>query len=202
MEMHMRNPLGPALPLLLFAATTLAAERALAGPLHPGVRVVSPHVAELLEDALTRSPLIRSQVELIDASDLVVYLAETFQSEPGAPKAKLEFVTAAGGKRYVMVCIARWRLSPNERVVLLGHELQHAVEVVRAPEVRDIAAFGALFGRIGWEMRKGRFETEGALKATGTVWAEIYAGHPSLPVASLPGEGTRAGYSRGNRRNP
>jgi hypothetical protein len=201
----MRTLLAPALPLLLLVAVTFGAEKPLAAPPHSAVRPLSPRMAELLQDALTRSALIRRQVALIDASDLVVYLAEVFESERGTGKGKLQFVTAAAGKRYVLVCLDRWKLSRNERVAMLGHELQHAVEVARASEVRDIAGFGALFGRIGWEFRKGRFETDGALRATDRIWSEIYAGHPSLAGgASLPGEdvGADGRDSRRNRRNP
>jgi hypothetical protein len=47
----------------------------------------------------------------------------------------------------------------------LAHELQHAVEVAGAPEVRSGAQMAALMKRIGRSREAGRqFETDGAIE--------------------------------------
>ena len=54
------------------------------------------------------------------------------------------------------------RLSPLDRIALLGHELRHATEVAAAPDVRDEAALARLIARIGWAKSRGQFETDAA----------------------------------------
>lgn len=164
--------------------------RAIAAPVEARtsgcVRPLTREAAELLEDAVRRSPLVRSQVAIIGASDLVVYLTQPFEAEAGEPKGKLQFVSAAGGRRYVLVCVARWKVLWNERLVLLAHELQHAVEVAAAPDVTDRASFTALFSRIGWQMRAGRFETEAARQASRRMRSDLQDLRPATPTPTDP----------------
>ncbi len=199
----MRSLLASAL-LLVVASAQLAAAPFEPSP-NAGVRPLSRQTAALLDDALRRSPLVRSEVDVIDASDVVVYLTEVFKSESGEPNASLRFLSSGGGKRYLVVRLDRWNLSWNDRLVLLAHELQHAVEVARSPGARDLVSFSALFRRIGWEMRAGRFETDGAVEASMRMRIELQSPRPSAPAASYwPAQGPddNGRNLRRNRRNP
>jgi hypothetical protein len=61
-----------------------------------------------------------------------------------------------------------------ELVSVLGHELQHAVEIAAAPEVRDLATQRNFYLRTGYETRGGGyFESEAALEAGRRVAAEF-----------------------------
>ena len=78
------------------------------------------------------------------------------------PSAYLRFVSRAAGLRYLLVQVARWDVSPTDRVAWLAHELQHAVEIARAPDVQDNASVARLYRQIGWQSGRGRFETSEA----------------------------------------
>lgn len=175
----MRTTLVAALLVVLLAITRTAAASAPAEESRKcGVRPLTPDGAALLQDGVRRSSLMRSQLAVLNASNLVVYLAEVFESEAGEPKGKLRFVSAAGGRRYVIITLDRWKLPRNDRLVMLAHELQHAVEVAGAPGVTDLASFRALYCRIGWEVKAGHFETDGARAAAARMRADL-----DLPLA-------------------
>lgn len=172
----MRNLLVPALLLLL--AFTQVADRPVEAAPESRVRPLTPTMAALLQDALSRSSLVRSQVSALNRSDVIVYLKEAFAAESGEPRAGLRLITAAGDQRYLVVCIDRWMLSWNDRLVLLAHELQHALEIASAPEVRDVVSFRTFYRRVGWELRWGRFETEAACEATARMRSEVQGSRP------------------------
>ena len=50
----------------------------------------------------------------------------------------------------------------NALVALLGHELQHAVEVASAPDVMTPAQLATLYRRIGVPMGPGRYDSDAA----------------------------------------
>ena len=62
--------------------------------------------------------------------------------------------------------------SPNELTALLAHELQHALEVADAPEIRDLSSFQNAFAKHGWKAADG-FETAQAREITKRVAAEL-----------------------------
>jgi hypothetical protein len=116
----------------------------------------------MLADAATRSSIVRSLLEDLERTDVVVYVSDSMSGLPGEPAAYLEFVSYAAGTRYLLVRIDRWKLSPSDRIIWLGHELQHALEVAADPDVKDAAGLARLYRRIGWEGQTGRFDTRGA----------------------------------------
>jgi hypothetical protein len=164
-----------ALTFLTLVPIAHAADPRFAASPTAAVRPLARETAALLGDALRRSALVRWQVGVLEGSDLIVYVSERFESESGEPKGRLQFLTAAAGKRYVVVSLDRWKLSWDERLVLLAHELQHAVEIAQDPTVHDLAGFRSLYLRIGWELKAGRFETEAACQATARMRLELQA---------------------------
>ena len=99
-------------------------------------------------------------------------------------------MAAAGGHRYVAIWIdSEWRADRRQtrRVALLGHELQHAVEISREPDVVDQTSMISLFERIGRETAHNRFETDAALFVESRVAREFSAAdpRPSTTVTSL-----------------
>jgi hypothetical protein len=79
--------------------------------------------------------------------------------------------------RFVRVVLNAAR--PVDQILMaLGHELQHAIEVMEAPEVVDEPSLLALYQRIGTETRvSGRqgWETEAAFQAGLDVRRELVA---------------------------
>jgi hypothetical protein len=57
---------------------------------------------------------------------------------------------------------------------IVGHELQHALEVALQPSVRDLASFATLYMRIGDQpVRSDRFDTAAAREAGRRVRNEM-----------------------------
>ena len=125
-------------------------------------RPLTPSAAALLADATTRSSIVRTLLQDLERTDVVVYLSDSMVGWAGEPRAYLSFMSSTASTRYLVVRIDRWRLAPFERIAWLGHELQHAMEVAAAPDVKNASGLTHLYRRIGWEDTKGRFESDAA----------------------------------------
>ena len=62
---------------------------------------------------------------------------------------RLTFISAVGGYRYVHVRVARLAAA-DVQIALIGHELQHAVEIADAPDVVDRPSLAREYQRIGF----------------------------------------------------
>jgi hypothetical protein len=146
-----------------------------------GVRPLQARGNGLVARGLARSATFRWLIDEIAQSDLVVYVdldPYNVRKQDGV----LTFVACAGGMRFVEVWLRPTR-TDDELVVTLGHELQHAVEVARAPQIVDQASFAAFYRSAGRSDNPGRFETAAALEVAARVRAEL-AGHPGPAPAS------------------
>lgn len=141
----------------------------------PRGRVValSEAAAALLALSVEGSPTITSQLWELERSGMVVYVTNLSAGQGPGPKSYLSFLAAEGSLRYVLIRIEHWKMSPTDRLALLGHELQHALEVARALEVKDPPGMAALFRRIGHEVSPNSFETAAAREAGHRVRAEL-----------------------------
>ena len=141
------------------------------------LRPLSPILDQALVNGYRHSPTIRRLVAELDSSNVIVHLVA--RSSAGGPAGSLSLVTYAGGTRFLRVSIDLG-LSPNARTAILGHELQHAVEVARTGSVVDQDSFAALFRRIGHEggslMRRASFETDAAREVEARVLSELRRG--------------------------
>jgi hypothetical protein len=96
-------------------------------------------------------------------------------------------VSAAGGRRYLRVVIDP-KYPGCELAGLLGHELQHVLEIVSEPTVVDTTFLVAFYRRIGLDKSGGlvrRFETRQAIEAGTLVMRE--APEPPLVARRLHG---------------
>jgi len=154
----------------------LVATHALAAPARPAwthTRPLSQSAADLLTRAAQRSVTVRAELQALEQTDVVVYLVDAMAREGSGVRASLAFVAFAAGTRYVLVTIDRWRLHPCEAIAWLGHELQHALEIASAPEVKEAAQMARFYHRIGWEHQRDRFETDAARAAGHRVRDEL-----------------------------
>jgi hypothetical protein len=133
-----------------------------------------PFLIKLVEKGLRGSETFRSLYQRLEQADVVVHLRR------GPQRAKVsgynQFVTAAGRFRFVLITLSVDQ--PNDdAVALLGHELQHAVELAGDAEVTDARAYAALYERIGHrscQSDNGRcFDTLEAGRVSGLVRAEL-----------------------------
>ncbi len=138
------------------AATTLANAAdgrppTAAIPQEPDASRVCPHVrasdttaTRLLGDGMRLSPTFRHLVETLEKSDVIAWV----ETRPIALPGPVMLVAATGGWRHVRITIRRPGLD-GELIAWLAHELQHAVEIARAPDVRTQDALRRLYERIG-----------------------------------------------------
>jgi len=138
----------------------------------PAVRPLNRDAKRLLAEARRRSPTIARLLAALEASDVVVYLDVRLM--PRCRTGRLRLVAGNGPRRFVKVDVsatARW----DEALGWLGHELQHAVEVASAPDVRDDVSLERLYRRIGNPQlaQASTFETEDAISVRTQVLAEL-----------------------------
>jgi len=136
------------------------------------VRATQPRVRKLLAYGIERSITFRALVDAIDRTDLMVYveMVPALETDVGAC---LRFVTVGGRHRYLRISITP-AYGRDRAVALVGHELQHALEVAADPTVRSTPAFHALFQRIG-KARPGEahYDTLAAQHAGAQVRGEL-----------------------------
>ncbi|MEW5981185.1 MAG: hypothetical protein AB1806_02310 [Acidobacteriota bacterium] len=158
---------APTIAAIVFAAAvTPAAAWTHTRPLTPGA-------AALIADAADRSSIIESLLQALERTDVVVYVSDQDNRSASMPQACLRWLSAAGGLRYVLVQIAPWQTMPLERIAWLGHELQHALEIAQAPDVRDADGVARLYRRIGWEEGHNHFESDAARRIGDLVRDEL-----------------------------
>ena len=168
-----------ALVLVLAAARPLRAESlALDASQPPSVRTTDRRMRALFDEGLRRSLTFRAVVDRLNQSDVVVYLHCEAQWSPRVA-GRLTFVAATGGLRYVVVRIAR-QLSREQQLAILGHELQHAVEIADTPAIVDAASLEREYRRFGyvsrWSPTPGvAFDSQAAVDTGVQVLREVTA---------------------------
>ena len=159
---------------VLFAPPTLHADDLDDEP-KPRLRITDRHVRSLVADGVVHSPFFRALVDQLERSDVVVYIR--CGRLPSRLDGQLTFVSAAGGLRYVLVQIA-WDRPAQRKIAILGHELQHALEIAALPAIVDQPSMVREYARIGFERERGidvvtRFDTTAAIEAGERVWKEM-----------------------------
>jgi hypothetical protein len=156
------------LPAIMLSVLVAIAPAVIA-PKFPRVRPMSDDARVLVEEAARRSPTIARLLRIIDQSDAVVYVEMQFEMR-GEGTTTLFAVSQYC--RFIRVTIAK-TVTGYRRIEMLGHELQHAVEIIQAPDVRDSAGMRRLFGKIGWLLGDLTFESNGAIDIERQVRREL-----------------------------
>jgi hypothetical protein len=137
------------------------------------VRCLDREACRLLAAGITASPTIAREVADLQVTDLIVGVETSAVLMKIRGEARM--LAATPGARHVRIRIRIPGAWP-ELLSVLGHELQHALEIAAAPDVRDTATFRAHYLRIGYErMHGGYYETEAAIEAGRRVAAELAA---------------------------
>jgi|SRR5262245_37071529 len=147
----------------------------LVGPVAPGgsrLRPVSAFEAAVIREGLCVSPTLRALADRLDASDLTVHVSvKRFPDRRLA--GGLRFLAATPTDRVLLIEIA-FGLDRYARIAMLGHELQHAVEVAETAQIRDkegLRRFYASHGVAG-AIERG-YETHAALRAEIAIRKEL-----------------------------
>ena len=155
-------------------ALVVAASAALS--LH--VRSTDPVIGSVLADTIEQSAVVRELIDIIDRSNVIVYLARG-----DCPRPAIACLMMAGGSadvRHVRINFplpddlgrARgWR--PSELSISIAHELQHAAEIAQWPEVVDAASLQAAYLRRGVDIGGKHLDTQAAIDAGNARRAEL-----------------------------
>lgn len=170
---------SPPVRLLFLLLVVLISSRALSAETiaedrRRHIRTTDPRLIRLLRDGVRASDTFRRLVDRLNRSDVVVYL------DCGGGRAtadgRLTFISAVGGYRYVHVRVARLP-SADIQIALIGHELQHAVEIADAPGVVDSLSLAREYQRIGFlspRITPGvSFDSDAAVEAGNRVLREL-----------------------------
>jgi hypothetical protein len=137
---------------------------------HARVRGVGPRFVAVISEAADRSATFRGLVDRIGHTDGIVYVAEG-QCGHGVWACLLPTMTMAGPNRVLRILVDPGKVD-RDLMGSMGHELQHAVEVLGDRTIRDHGAMVLLFK----QMCAGclfRFETDAAIRAGDAVRDEL-----------------------------
>ena len=139
------------------------------------LRTLDQRIEELLSEGLVRSETFRALVQRLTGGDVVVYLRH--EALPEGVHGRLSFLTATAGTRYVLVALTP-DLDALRSIVVLGHELRHAVEVLEQPQIVDERTFVQAYEQATYRRRQfadGRmgFDTVAAVHAGLDVWKDL-----------------------------
>jgi hypothetical protein len=147
-------------------------------PLTP--RTLDSEAAATLALAIERSALVRGLVAEIESSNVIVHIQFAWEL-PGGIGGMTRFVTSRGGYRYVRIVLSN-RLKGNDRVAILGHELQHAVEIALS-DANDRDGIKRLLEATGYQWAEQFFETHSAWRAEQAIRRELVL--ETQPVVEL-----------------
>jgi hypothetical protein len=174
--------------LLMFTGVTdpVAAQ----GPTDPAAFALSPssrvrcldrEARRLMEVAMAASPTFARVVIDLQSTDLIVGIETDVLNKKGL-KGEARIAAATPVVRHVRIRIGIPGVQAS-LISVLGHELQHAMEIASAPDVRDAATLRTHYLRIGYEPTgQGYYETDAALETGREVSAEVAASqrHPRV----------------------
>jgi hypothetical protein len=138
------------------------------------VRSSEPALVALIEKATHGSKTFSQLVQTIEATNGIVYV-DSGKCSHGVHACLPMSMQASGPNRLVHVVIDRTtRASDIETIALLGHELQHAIEVLTDPTVHDGLTMFNFVKRMA-PTDGNRFETTAAVTAGNAVYDELRA---------------------------
>jgi hypothetical protein len=145
------------------------------------LRPLDCRTAAIITNGMERSATFRQLVDRVGQLNGIVYIKDSFYVN-GATKRVLSGalshqITMAGAHRVLHLMVAPE--SGDRRLITMAHELQHAIEVLEAPDVTTEAAVDQLFERIGTHASSGVVETQRALDAERVVARELSANRES-----------------------
>jgi hypothetical protein len=166
----MRRLVCLALACAFAAAAPLAADAPSMDPMRR-LRPTQSLASRLVEDGMSKSPTFRRLVSRLQRSDVIVYVSVKPDMQPSLG-GSLRYLGNSATDRFVLVLL-NGQNSRHMLVALLGHELQHAVEVADAPDVRDGTALSDLYRRIGVRRGTDSWDSVAAQQVGQVVRSEV-----------------------------
>ena len=127
------------------------------------VRSHTPHIVDAIARGTAASPTLRRLIDAIDVTDGIVYVDE---GECGhtVRACLLPLVQVAGPNRVLRILVSLRQVRGCELVEVIGHELQHAMEILGDSRVRTDIQVRNFFDVMGRRPDAGRFETRAAMQ--------------------------------------
>ena len=150
----------PLLAYVISAAITVGGAPSMRTPEYPHVRSTDARFAKVIADATRRSPTFARLHEALQRTDVILFV-EPWPTLDRSLRGRLVFLKATPVARYLRADI-RADLSRGELIETIAHEMQHALEIALATEVRDTIALGALYRKIGTSTRQHRYDSDSA----------------------------------------
>ena len=137
----------------------------------PRVRTDDPELKQVISQATEWSATFRRLVEMIQRTDGIVFVQKGHCGH-GVRSCLLLSVAVAGPNRLLRIFLDP-RKSGEDLVPSLGHELQHAIEMLRNPAVVDAKSMYQFLHRTAVTLGGPTFETLAAIEAGMAVKGEI-----------------------------
>lgn len=152
------------------AQDTAAGEVAIGTPMSR-VRPLDAMARKAIERGMQASPTIARMIAELQQSDLIVGVQAC--PLPRLVRGDARVVAAGPGVRHVRIRLGI-PVADFDLIVVLGHELRHALEFAGMPEVRDSSSLVHAYARVGEPIkRNGYWETDAALEAGHAVALEL-----------------------------
>ena len=151
--------------------------------LAPRVRPLSNISRAIVDEAVRRSPTIKRLITDLQQLDVLVFVE--INLGPMMDRGTTSVLTSAGGFRMLRIVINA-ALDPARRIEVLGHELQHALEIAQDRQVVDDPSLRDLYLRIGYAMGSRSFETDAARQVELDVRRDL-SGATKSGVKAAPG---------------
>jgi hypothetical protein len=151
------------------SGVAVAAQTSLMAPT-ARVRGVSARVVAVINDATAQSKAFHELIDRIGATDGIVYVAEG-ECGHGVRACLLLTMTVMGPNRVLRILVDPRKVD-CDLMGSIGHELQHAVEVLSHLSIRSGSAMTLLYNKEGDKSGR-RFETDAAIRAGNAVRADL-----------------------------
>lgn len=190
-----------AIAILCCSPTSIGAQTL--GSAFDRLRAPDRALLEVLRGGAERSATMRALVRRLELQQGVVYVTQSVSLSDGRGACLLHRMWGTGDARYLRILV-RWGLPSDYLIALVAHELQHAVEVLEAPEIHDSRSMELFFKRIGVH-NLGRYETSAAVDVQARVWTELRSEIGQRPLDRVAQKSVEGGIVQllpqdGNRR--
>jgi hypothetical protein len=147
------------------------------------VRSSDANILDLLREGASRSATLCSLIDVINNSHDIIYVEYGYCRFGRVNGCLLPYIVSSRTERYLRVQVTpdKNRLSHDQRLAIIAHELQHAIEVIDHQEVVDLTTMETMFRKIGTPMGDGMtgYETSAARAAGDAVLSELLSRRPN-----------------------
>ena len=147
------------LPLLIASLMIMPPPAAPSAVTAMKLRALSDISRSIVNEAVKRSPTVKRLLAELQQRDVLVFF--DINATPSNDLGTTSVMATAGGFRMVRVLINA-NLDPRRRIEVLGHELQHVLEIALEQSVVDEVSLRGLYNRIGYQVGPASFETDQA----------------------------------------